>query len=374
MTWTLIIGGGALLYIFLGAQMYLGFRSWWMPIGWGEARLWAVPDFLIWALLIPYIVWFSRHTPLDRRTWLRAVLVHLAAAAAFSFFALWLRYGFEAATDWSRGAPNLLTQGFFRMGISFPSGIMLYWTVLGVDHALRYYGKFREGELKAAQLEAQLARAQLEALQMQLHPHFLFNTLNSIAVLMRKDVDAASRMLTRLSDLLRITLESTGTQLVPLKHELDLLHGYLEIQQTRFRDRLRVEFSIDPEVLDARVPNLILQPLVENAIRHGIAPRATPGRVQISADRDDGMLCLGVRDDGPGLSRTAKARGRGGTGIGLSNTRERLQKLYGADHRFELRNAEEGGLAVMLTIPLDTRWANGQGQEENAGDPSADRR
>ena len=360
--WALIVAGGALLYLFLGAQMYLGFRSWWLPIGWGEAFLWAVPDFYIWILLIPLIVWLSRRLPLERRSWLWVAPVHLLGAGTLSYIALQLRYGFEAATEWSAGAPDLLTQGFFRMGISFPSGIMLYWTVLGVDHSLRYYKKFREGQLKAAQLEAQLARAQLEALEMQLHPHFLFNTLNSIAVLMRRDVDAAGSMLTRLSDLLRITLEQTGAQLVPLKHELDLLRGYLEIQRTRFRDRLSVDFSVDPAVLDARVPNLILQPLVENAIRHAIAPRSTPGHIEISAARDDGMLQLGVRDDGPGLRESASEGKR--KGIGLSNTRARLEKLYGGNYSFEMRNADEGGLAITLTIPFETNGAERQDAQE----------
>src|SRR5262249_32977164 len=155
--------------------------------------------------------------------------------------------------------------------------------------------------LKASQLEARLAQAQLQALKSQLHPHFFFNTLHAISSLMRKDIEAADRMLTRLSDLLRLTLENVGAQETTLRQELDFLEGYLEIEQTRCRDRLQVKIEIEPETLDARVPNLILQPLVENAVRHGVAPRAAPGRIEISARRVGGKLEMQVRDNGAGL-------------------------------------------------------------------------
>jgi LytS/YehU family sensor histidine kinase len=180
---------------------------------------------------------------------------------------------------------------------------------------------------------------------MQLQPHFLFNTLHSISALMHRDVEAADRMLTRLSDLLRLTLESASTPEVPLSRELDFLDAYLEIQQTRFEERLEVVRDIDPLALDALVPNLLLQPLVENAIRHGVANRTTGGRVEISARRENGRLTLSVRDDGPGLSPNA------GQGVGLSNTRARLEHLYGEAQSLALANDPAGGVRVTVVAP-----------------------
>jgi two-component system LytT family sensor kinase len=183
---------------------------------------------------------------------------------------------------------------------------------------------------------------------MQLHPHFLFNTLNSIATLIHKDPDAADQMTARLSDLLRLTLENIGVQEVPLAQELEFLERYLEIEKTRFSDRLVVRIDVAPETLDASTPYLILQPLVENAIHHGIAARSLPGCVIVRAARDGGMLVLEVKDDGPGIRSAAASN----NGLGISSTRERLEKLYGAAHTFELSNVAKGGLAVKLTFPF----------------------
>jgi len=352
--WATAAGGVALLVVFLTGQLYLGFVIWWRRIDWSEAFLWAAPDVYIWLLLIPLIIWASRRLPLEGQVWLRHLPLHLIAAVLVSLLALQLRFWFEAAVleltgqPWSLGAPKFLNMWFFRLGISVPSGVLIYWTMLGVSHALRYYGKFRENQLKAARLEAQLARAQLEALEMQLHPHFLFNTLNSIAVLMRRDVNAAGRMLNRLSDLLRLTLEQAGRQLITLQEELEILQGYLRIQQIRFQDRLTVKMQVDPDTLHLRVPNMLLQPLVENSIRHAIATRAAPGTIEIEARREDGLLLLRVRDDGPGLAAESPVHEKG---IGLANTRERLQVLYGSRYSFRLENLDGGGLQVTLAIP-----------------------
>jgi LytS/YehU family sensor histidine kinase len=222
--------------------------------------------------------------------------------------------------------------------------------VIGLSHGIDYYRKYRERELRASQLETRLAQAQLDALKMQLHPHFLFNTLNSISVLMTEDVTAARRMLTRLSDLLRASLENVGAQEVSLGEELEFLKNYLEIEQTRFQDRLTVRMEIEPGVLEARVPNLILQPLVENAIRHGIAPRAQPGLIEIHAARENGIVQLKVRDNGAGLGSASPETLI--MGIGLSNTQARLKQLYGGAHNFEIRDARGGGLEVAISIPF----------------------
>jgi LytS/YehU family sensor histidine kinase len=181
-----------------------------------------------------------------------------------------------------------------------------------------------------------------------MNPHFLFNTLHTISALMHKDVDAADRMVMKLSDLLRLALDNTDTHEVPLTQELDFLKRYLEIEQTRFRDRLKVEMEIAPETLRARVPNLVLQPLVENAIRHGIEPHARPGKIILRAQRHDGHLELQVQDNGDGLPSNGAKR----EGIGTSNTRTRLQQLYGARQKFELQNLPSGGLLARVVIPF----------------------
>jgi LytS/YehU family sensor histidine kinase len=214
-----------------------------------------------------------------------------------------------------------------------------------VRHAIEYYRRYQNRELKASQLEARLAQAQLEVLKMQLQPHFLFNTLHAISALMYRDVESADRMITRLSDFLRLAIESSGVQEVPLKREMEFLDKYLEIEQVRFGERLDVRRWIDAAALDLLVPNLVLQPLVENAVRHGIAPRAEGGRIEVIARVAAGLLTVEVLDDGPGPS------GEISEGVGLSNTRARLEQLYGAAARLELGAGPHGGFLARLTIP-----------------------
>src|SRR5690349_6487011 len=200
------------------------------------------------------------------------------------------------------------------------------------------------------QLEARLARAQLQSLRLQLHPHFLFNTLNTVTALIGTDRHAAERVISGLSELLRMSLSSASEQEVSLARELELLAHYIEIQQIRFQDRLTVSFRIDPDARYALVPNLMLQPLVENAIRHGIAPRAAPGHVIVTAARRGNRLELSVVDDGVGEKASRDHR----DGVGLGNTRARLLSLYGSDHRFEAGGATAGGFAVRIEIPYRT--------------------
>jgi len=225
-----------------------------------------------------------------------------------------------------------------------------YWYVLLITQAIGYYGKYRERELQSSQLEAQLAYAQLEVLKIQLEPHFLFNTLNSIAALTRNDGPAAEHMTLQLADLLRLSLDAVGVHEVPLSRELTFLQKYVDIQQTRFRDRLRVEMDIQPHTRSALVPNLILQPLVENAIRHGIGPRLAPGWIRISTRQVFDELWMEISDNGQGLTHH-----RGGIppeGVGLRNTRARLQQLYNHDHRMTLEDQLGGGCVVKIHIPF----------------------
>jgi LytS/YehU family sensor histidine kinase len=233
--------------------------------------------------------------------------------------------------------------------VYFHINLLTYWAILGIGYGRQYYRKYRDREIEAAQLEAQLTQAQLQALKMQLHPHFLFNTFNTISSLMHRNVDDADRVLARLGDLLRYSLHNVGVQEVALREELEFLQRYLEIEQTRFEDRLRVRISVDPDALDCKVPNLILQPLVENAVRYAVATQSSGASVEIAAHLVDGKLRMSVADDGPGLPADFNATVD--EGIGLRTSRERLQQLYGDRHDFVLRNKSPRGLEVSVTIP-----------------------
>src|SRR5262245_1965799 len=311
-------------------------------VTWRRALVIALADWYVWALLAPAIAWLARRFAIERRSWLRSLLVHIPASLFFSIPKMVIEFRLLQWLD----PPSAQRYPVLQ----FPSTLFTYYAILGAIYAFDYYGKYREHELKASQLQAQLAQAQLQSLKMQLHPHFLFNTLHAISSLMRRDVEGAERMITRLSDLLRLTLENVGAQETSLRQELEFLERYLEIEQTRFRDRLQVKMDIEPEALDARVPNLILQPLVENAVRHGIAPHAAPGLIEISARLKENKLELQVSDNGAGLPDARRAQVK--EGVGLGNTRARLDQLYGADYLFDLSNRDKGGLVVSLTIPF----------------------
>jgi signal transduction histidine kinase len=305
-----------------------------------------------WACLTPAILALSRWAPLERHTWKRAVLVHVPGVFVATVAHIALTVGSQVAIVWLVGqAPRDWREEAQRMFFNyFDWEMMTYWAIVGLGHALRYYGEARDRALRESQLETHLVEAQLEALQRQLQPHFLFNTLNTISALMHRNVDAADNMIAKLSDLLRMSLQTVGVQEVALKQELDFLSKYLEIEQTRFRDRLTVVFDVQPDTLDALVPNLVLQPLVENAIKHGIGPRPTPGQVEIRSRRAGSLLEMEVRDNGVGLSAARLTDFN--RGVGLANTRSRLQHLYGSSHRFEFRQPPGGGLSVLIAIPL----------------------
>jgi len=222
----------------------------------------------------------------------------------------------------------------------------IYWIIVSIVHALTWYRRSQEGERSALQLEARLADARLDALRMQLHPHFLFNTLNAVSTLVHRDANAADEMIGNLSELLRATLDTTAQE-IPLRQELHFLDRYLEIQQVRFGDRLQVEKEIDAAALDMNVPTLILQPLVENAIRHGIEPQTGQGKLHISASRDDNALHLRVRDNGSGSKPASEAK----DGIGIANTRSRLRQLYGQAAQLTLTRAVDGGFIAAIDLP-----------------------
>jgi two-component system, LytTR family, sensor kinase len=350
----LLVGFWTLLGLFFVSEAFVASTIMGRPLSWSQAVWYQLPGWYIWAALAPLVVILGRRVRIERGAWTFGLLFHATASALFSLVHLVtaVALGGLVATL-ARRAFSFGDVLRFLLETGSHLNLLTYWAILGVSYALDYYRRDQERELRSTVLQARLTEAQLQMLRMELHPHFLFNTLHAISALMHKDVDAADRMLARLGDLLRLTLESSGRQEVSLREELDFLRRYLEIEQARFRERLTVDMRIDPATLDARVPNLVLQPLVENAIRHGIAPRSAPGRVEIYAHRHDSMLELRVQDNGAGMRATGTQR----EGVGLANTRARLQQLYGASHRFELFNATEGGFVVRLSIPfsLDTR-------------------
>src|SRR3989440_11827222 len=366
--WGLIAVGWMLYGFFFASQIiftraYLG-RP--LRVG-GTLAAWLICSFM-WLGATPFILKLARRFPLERHRWIKSSLLHLTASAIFAvlLLAIYVLVSFLAGLQ--SGEQLFLPAYRNQLVTSLHSQILTYWMIVGLTHAIHYYRKYRERELRAAQLETKLARAQLDALKMQLHPHFLFNTLNTISVLMNEDVILANRLLLRLSDLLRLALNTTDAHEVPLRQELEFLRSYLEIEQTRFQDRLTVRLDIDAGAFEAQVPNLILQPLVENAIRYAVAPRATKSTIEIRATRLNGQIELQVRDDGPGIEGTQKTAGV--AGIGLRNTRSRLEKLYGSAHSFDLLTADGGGLAVRITIPFHTENRDREGV--NGEDPYAD--
>lgn len=300
--------------------------------------------------LTPVIYFFARHFPLRRDAIGRTVTAHLTGALILCL--AWTSLGVLLAVLLIR---NPAREPFLRYYASWiltnlPWSVFLYFTVLGSIFAFSYYREAREREAQQARLAAQLAEAKLGALRMQLNPHFLFNSLNAITVLVRdQNTNDAARMLELLSGILRQVLKSDNRQEVTLDKELQFTERYLAIEQVRFSDRLELRWSIDPAIRDALVPEFILQPLVENAVRHGIAKRAESGLIEVSAARANGDLILRVQDNGPGYYPTSD------TGVGLANTRARLETLFGEAAGLEARNADEGGAIVTVRFPLRPR-------------------
>ncbi len=337
----------------------------------GQMLVWELPYWLLWAGLAPVVFLFTRRFPIDRERWFLNSMLHIVACVALTIAhrAIYLIIGWllhVAAYRDLTSIPDLYSSDIL---FNLPTGFMSYGTIFLISYVIDYYRRHQEEELKISRLKAELAEAklqvteaQLQALKMQLHPHFLFNTLNSISALLDEDAEAADQMLARLGDFLRMTLQNSGAQQVTLQEELEFLRCYLEIERVRFQDRLTVTMNIDAETLEARVPNLILQPIVENAIRHGIVSRIAPGQIEISAILTGDALQLRVKDNGPGLGSVDGGRAIVKEGLGLANTRARLGRMYGAAHKFEMSDAPEGGLQVTLTIPFENWPARVQEQ------------
>ncbi len=343
---------GFILLIWLFAGVMSAGQSWYFRVTAGREVPWrailiiASTFTLLWFLLTPVIIWLSARFRIERRRWLARVGLHLVFAA---ILAIMQQTAYNVIALLAQSAPLSFARVSQLAIANFDYGILVYFVILLVQHAWSYYERMQAEQVRAAQLQAELATAQLQALKMQLHPHFLFNTLNTISVLIHENPNIAGRMVELLSDLLRYTLKNSGAQEVALQQELEFLKLYLEIEQTRFGERLQVKINAAPETLAAQVPNLILQPLVENAIRHGVAKRRGVGLIEISAEKENGALRLRVRDNGYGPVTNGE---RNSGGIGLANTRARLQTLYGTKGDLKLERVAEGGALAEIVIPF----------------------
>jgi hypothetical protein len=306
-----------------------------------------------YAALVPCVLFLTEKYRLDRQSWGRKLLIHTGAAMAFGY----LHTSFNAILNPRRLlthaplAPTLVRV----VTINFPIDFLAYWAIIGIAYALHFYSRWQQHDLAAAQLQADLAEARLRSLRAQLNPHFLFNTLNAISALALKgEGRAVARALSRLTDLLRIGFNEKYPKTITLRKELELIDNYLEIQRLLFGDRLTVERRVDPDVTGAEVPCLILQPLVENAIVHGVSLDSGALRITIAATRNEETLQLQVGDTGSGYH---SASGNG-MGIGLSGTQARLEHHYGAGQRLQFSRSIGGGTCVTISIPFRSEAAD----------------
>ena len=321
----------------------------------GEMLVWELPYWFLWAAMSPLVFRLTQRFRLERGRLLRNSLIHLAACVslALAHRAVYLpvTWALGVVPAYHKPLAAAFGENFF---FNLPNGFLCYVTIL---LAGTYYRHYREEELEIVRLKEQRTQAELRALKMQLQPHFLFNTLTFISAHLGGDGDAAKAMLGRLHDFLRMTLDSSGEQEVTLEDEEKFLRCYLEIQRARFSDRLSVDITIAPETKKALVPNLILQPIVENAFEHGLMASIGNGHIEVHSRREDDRLHLLVRDNGPGLNADGHAARKIGRRLGLTNTSERLEHLYGTRHRFQLSDAPGGGLQVSIEIPFHVSGA-----------------
>ncbi len=322
-----------------------------------------VVEYWVYAALTPPVLYVAQRYPISARNWLKVVGLHFLCYLAFSWAAVGL--------DELLLLPMMLPKEFHGSTIwirylhTFYDSLWMYLPIVIISNAYEYYERYKERDTRAVQLEAQLTRAELEALRNQLHPHFLFNTLNSIASLMHEDVQAADDMIADLSYMLRAYLKDTNEQEISLRQELDLLETYLRIQKRRFEDQLTYALDVAPTLYNAAVPTLLLQPFVENAILHGIAPRCSPGHVTVAARQLGAHLLLTVADDGVGFTPGDAV------GIGVSNSRSRLKQLYGEDQNVELVSAPGQGTTVTVKLPFQFILPNPGSMADE--DPNPDR-
>jgi sensor histidine kinase YesM len=310
------------------------------------------PRWLSWAVFTPIIMLASRYAPLRRPRLGRSIVLHLALALLlgliYEAFWFWFSRLFDVVIANALRPASLSLQISILVLPRLLSDAFTYAAVLGLVTALHYHDRLRQREMQSARLEAELALAQVQALKMQVHPHFLFNTLHAVNVLIQENPRAATRMIAQLGDLLRLTLSRASTAEVSFAAELEILKLYLDIERQRFHDRLDVQYEVDPATLPALVPDLVLQPLLENAIRHGVSPQAGRARLLVRSKREGERLVLEISDNGRGLRPGQRVE----EGVGLATTRTRLQQLYGRNQDFTLESAAQGGCIARVSLPF----------------------
>jgi len=349
-SWAVMWGLWTTVAIAFACQFYVANSQLGRHVPWSTALIRSLADWYVFGAISFLPIEMARRFSLDGGRWKLHLLLHLGAGAFFSVAYVSLRSAIGLLHGWPDPAMNSLGASLPRIFfMTWHFNFLMYWVLVGASHALDYYRKFREHHLQALELERRLMEAKLHALQMQLNPHFLFNSLGAIAELMHRDVKAADRMITRLGELLRTSLDSSSDQTVSLRREIEFIRRYLEIEQTRFGSRLEVRYELPEDLLECQIPNLILQPLIENALKHGIEPLARGGRIDISARRESSDLILEVADNGRGLPEVSMGRPPR-EGIGTSNSRARLRELYGNRALLELTTQPGGGVLARIRI------------------------
>ncbi len=352
-TWLLLFLAVTAWGVLTASQSYLLYKSYnqkTIPVV--PLTVLALTQAWTWFALMPGILILAKRFPIQKPGLARNLTAHILAGAVFTLLDIAARALIESNMPWAR--PISFQSRFGNLLLtSFQSSLLVYWAIIGVFHTIAYYRRLEERERRASQLEANLAQAQLQVLRNRLQPHFLFNTLHAICTLVHKDPDAADHAITLLSDLLRMALESEAVQEIELQRELEIVQRYVEIEATRFGDRLKVRIEIPDDVRHASVPSFLLQPLVENAIRHGIASRSQGGRVEVIANRKQEKLELLIQDNGKGLGSVPVREG-----VGLANTRARLEQLYGDEASMTISEAAAGGVFVRIAIPFRSSRLN----------------
>jgi signal transduction histidine kinase len=376
--WALVFGVCTLLGVCTAVEetVNASFEARAVPLSWASALAEGVGMWWVWALLWAPIRTLAHRFALTRGNWPWRVAWYAVAGVAVAFLKVALDYPF-ILSFYCPHPETLPFTKFMKIGLAgeFVTYFLIYWTMAGVSHAIDGYRELRARELQAARLETDLARARLELLKSQLQPHFLFNTLNAVSSLIHTDAEAADRMVARLGRLLRLALEDFGVQEAPLSRELEAVRAYLDIEQARLGPRLNVRLDVSDELADAAVPTFLLQTLVENAVRHGVAPRSAPGHIKVRAWREGDLLRLEVRDDGPGLPPVVGESGYAATGggVGLANTRARLLHLYGPRQRLDVGNGPHGGCVAGVTLPYHEQAGTDEEHGDGREDPNPDR-
>jgi hypothetical protein len=350
--WFLVPAICALIALLIGVAEYIGKLQASEPISLLKSIGDQIFFWLLWAIISPLILMLARRFPMERPRILRNLLIHFSTAylcsaliAIMNIFFLFLSKGLSALE-----AP-LFQRSYLQLALNLLPNTIIYGIFLFINLIVFYREQYQNQMLQASHLNAQLSNARLQALQMQLHPHFLFNTLHSITALVLKNENRdAVKMVNRLSEFLRLTLDNVETHVLKLEDEIEFTRRYLEIELIRFHDRLTVNWDIDDEALEAQVPNLILQPLVENAMRHGVDSHTDVGLIEIAAHLQNGNVRLEVRDNGKDFKETAEQQASGG--LGLKNTRSRLSELYGGDYSFSLTRRENEWTIAQIVIPF----------------------